>query len=54
MDAIVAMSVGLVAVAVVGLLTVLSTIAIAGLKVVSAVHAGGTWVADHLHRRWTR
>jgi hypothetical protein len=51
---VVAISVGLLAIGVVGLLTVFSAVAVASLKVVSAAHEGGTWLADHLYRRWTR
>lgn len=48
---VVAMSVGLLAVGLAGLLTVFSAIAVAGLKVLNAAHEGGTWLANHLHRR---
>lgn len=48
---VVAMLVGLFAIGLVAALVVLSTLAIAGLKAVTVAHDGGTWLANHWHRR---
>lgn len=52
--AIVVAIVGLLAVAVAGLLTAFCAVAVAGLKVLNAAHEGSTWLADRLYRRRIR
>jgi TRAP-type uncharacterized transport system fused permease subunit len=48
---VVAIAVGVVAVGLVVGVVALSALVLGGTKVVSAVHDGGTWFANRLHRR---
>lgn len=50
---VVAICVGLLALGLAGLLTVFSVVAVAGVRVLTAAHEGGTWLLGHLFRRRT-